>query len=196
MCESAKTERIIIPPDKAFEILKKAEKVFVRNCPCRVQARLCPPDTREVCLLFENASQEDLQKARSIDKNEALAILKTTLKRNVIYTLFYSADHQKATEICSCCTCCCRSIRDKEGKGNYHKLLQSEYVAVTDEDLCTGCGTCEESCFFKARQVISGIMQLNAEQCYGCGRCIPFCPEGAIKLERQTGRGMPIPTTV
>jgi ferredoxin len=31
------------------------------------------------------------------------------------------------------------------------------------------------------------------ERCFGCGRCIASCPEDAIRLEFQAGRGVPIP---
>ena len=35
---------------------------------------------------------------------------------------------------------------------------------------------------------------LMDERCFGCGRCIASCPEGAIRLEFQAGRGVPIPS--
>jgi len=196
MCESNDTERIIIPPTKAWEIVSQADKAYLRECPCRVLAQNCPRDTWEVCLLFESASQEELQGARPISTAEALSILETAADRRAIHNLFYTHHGQKVTEICSCCTCCCRPLRRIKAEGNYSAQLRSEYVAVTDPALCTDCGSCEESCFFEARWIKDGTLQLITEQCFGCGRCMESCPEGAIRLEREAGHGIEIPACV
>ena len=195
MCESSSKDRMIIPPAKAREITRQADKVYVRKCPCRAHAQLCPPDTWQVCLLFENASQDDLQDARPISTNEALSILKATAGRRVIHNLFYTHTDRNVTEICSCCTCCRPLYRMKE-EGNYSDQLRSEYVAVTNIALCVGCGLCEESCFFEARWVKDGTLHLVDERCFGCGKCIESCPEQAIGLELRVGRGVSIPTSV
>jgi electron transport complex protein RnfB len=71
--------------------------------------------------------------------------------------------------------------------------LCSGYVAITDEALCTGCGSCLESCFFEARRLEDGALHVMDERCFGCGRCLASCPEDAIQLEFQSGRGVPIP---
>ncbi|MBN1976878.1 MAG: 4Fe-4S binding protein, partial [Anaerolineae bacterium] len=52
---------------------------------------------------------------------------------------------------------------------------------------------CLDSCFFEARQLKGGVLSLIDERCFGCGRCIGSCPGGAIRLESQPGRGVPIP---
>ena len=57
-------------------------------------------------------------------------------------------------------------------------------VAVIDEDLCTECGLCEESCRFHA---ISDS-KVDPLGCEGCGVCAHICPENAIEMvERQSG---------
>ena len=195
MCESNDKDRIIIPPDKALEIAGQANQVYLRECPCRAQAQNCPRDTWEVCLLFESASRDDLRDARLISIGEALSILKATAERRAIYNLFYTRADRIITEICSCCTCCCRPLHRMKEERNYREQLRSEYVAVTDTALCVGCGSCEESCFFAARRVEDGALHLTEEQCFGCGKCIESCPEGAIRLEREVGRGVSIPTS-
>jgi Na+-translocating ferredoxin:NAD+ oxidoreductase subunit B len=193
MCDSDHEDRLIIPPAQAREVVRRGGKVYVRECPCRVLAQNCPRDTWEVCLLFEDASQGYLQNARSISTDEALSILQTIAARRAICNLFYTHTNRAVTEICSCCTCCCRPLRRIKDEKNYGKLLRSEYVVVTDPDLCTGCGLCEESCFFEARHVEEGALRLMDERCFGCGRCIASCPEQAITLERIVGRGESIP---
>ena len=56
MCESDEESRIIIPAEVAIKIVSQTNNIYLRECPCRVSAGNCPPDTWEVCLLFEGAS--------------------------------------------------------------------------------------------------------------------------------------------
>lgn len=63
--------------------------------------------------------------------------------------------------------------------------------AVRHDDICIGCGKCEELCRFGA--IVNG--RVNPYECEGCGVCEAFCPakdeEGktAIRLEeRESGK--------
>lgn len=196
MCPSEAINRLIIPPDKAREIVAQADRIYLRDCPCRARERACPPEAWEVCLLFEGASADDLRDARPITTEGALRVLKTTAERRLINQLFYKETTHELTELCSCCTCCCFPLRRVKREANYGEELRSGYVAVTDPELCVACGECEESCFFEARFIEDGTLHLVDERCFGCGRCVESCPEGAISLEFQAGRGVPIPSGV
>jgi ferredoxin len=189
-------DHVIVPPVEAREMVKRAGKVYLRDCPCRVREQVCPPDTWEVCLLFEGAAEEDLRDARLIRQEEALALLEDSANRGLINQVFYTRAERRVTEICNCCTCCCLPLREMKEQGAYGECRRSDYVAVTDVDLCVGCGMCEEPCFFEARWVEGGVVNLVDERCFGCGRCLASCPEGAIGLEKRAGRGMEIPTKV
>lgn len=189
-------ERMIIPPAKAQEIVAKAGQAYLRDCVCRVREQACPHDAWEVCLLFEHASEEELQHARPITTDDALSILQTSAEQGLINQLFYWQNSLQLTEICSCCTCCCAPLRKMKQAGNYPEQRHSEYVAVTDAALCMGCGLCLDSCFFEARCLVDGALYLVDERCFGCGRCLESCPEGAIQIELQAGRGTPIPHVV
>jgi Na+-translocating ferredoxin:NAD+ oxidoreductase subunit B len=193
MCESEDMDHIVIPPANALRIVEEADRVFLRTCICRAGEQACLPDTWEVCLLFPHASKDDLRQARPITRDAALSILRKTADQRVLHLLFYTRNSYQVTELCSCCTCCCRPIRRIRREGNYAELVRSGYVAATDPTRCTGCGACETSCFFDARQVRNGVLHLNDDRCFGCGLCVKSCPEGAIALEFQVGRGVPIP---
>lgn len=193
MSEPDAVNRIIIPPAQAREIVAQVSKVYLRDCICRASEQACPRDTWEVCLLFEHASQDDLRDARPIATDDALSVLKTTAERGVIYNLFYKQASLQLIEICSCCTCCCSPLRRLKQEGNYSDQLRSDYVAVTDAALCVNCGVCQESCFFEARWIEDGTLHFADERCFGCERCVESCPEEAIRLELQSGRGVPIP---
>ena len=65
-------------------------------------------------------------------------------------------------------------------------MFRGETVAFVDNELCTGCGACEEACQFNA----IGSTQVSSEQkanidataCFGCGLCRNVCPVGALNM--------------
>ena len=61
--------------------------------------------------------------------------------------------------------------------------------AVVDEDLCSGCERCLDSCRFDAiSTLIDGTARIDEWSCEGCGVCATACRHGAVSLEsRQAG---------
>jgi ferredoxin len=193
MSEPEGTHRLIIPPEEAESLVARAAQVYLRECPCRIDMQVCPREKWEVCLLFEHAPEADRQQAKAITADEAVRIVRMTTGRGDVHQLFYYRDGARPYELCNCCTCCCFPLREAKEKGNYAEQLRSGYVAVTDAELCAGCGSCLDRCFFEARQMTGATPDLIDVRCFGCGRCVADCPEGAIRLEFQAGRGVPIP---
>lgn len=66
-------------------------------------------------------------------------------------------------------------------------------VAVVDERLCAGCGTCVETCAFQAISLkrdegVLSTAQIAPLLCKGCGNCVTACPSKAITLQSSTDR--------
>jgi heterodisulfide reductase subunit A len=66
-------------------------------------------------------------------------------------------------------------------------------VATVDERLCTGCGTCVETCAFhaislKKNKGVLSTAQIAPLLCKGCGNCVTACPSKAISLQSSTDR--------
>ena len=55
---------------------------------------------------------------------------------------------------------------------------------IIDEELCTGCASCMESCIYEAIELDNNIAKV-LPNCTLCGACIEACPEEAISLERD-----------
>jgi len=77
------------------------------------------------------------------------------------------------------------SVRDIIGVANEHVM---SYPAISklplirykvDQELCTGCGRCVDSCFFGAHIWEDDKPQIT-ENCVGCHFCQSICPEEAI----------------
>jgi ferredoxin len=192
--ESEVVNRLIIPPEEAERLVAQAGKVYLRECPCRLEVQACAREKWEVCILFEHASEKDRRQAKAISTDEAVQIVRMTTERGDVHQIFYFDEGARPFELCNCCTCCCFPLREAKEKGDYAEQLRCGYVASTDADLCIGCGLCLDSCFFEARQLEDGALSLIDERCFGCGRCIDSCPENAVRLEFQPGRGVPIPS--
>ncbi|MFX0074049.1 MAG: FAD-binding protein [Candidatus Hermodarchaeota archaeon] len=62
---------------------------------------------------------------------------------------------------------------------------------IVDEEQCTGCGSCIDSCPFGALELVDNKAKV-LQNCTLCGACIEVCPVEAISLERDTSKGKEI----
>lgn len=74
---------------------------------------------------------------------------------------------------------------------NQKQLEIDNEVTTVNEDLCIGCGNCEEVCLYHAAKMevqseteneIKRIAKIDPLICRGCGTCSAICPTGATKL--------------
>lgn len=66
------------------------------------------------------------------------------------------------------------------------KLEAEPLIAVVDEDLCSGCGTCVSICPYQAIELIKlddgkTRAKINEALCMGCGACAAACPSSAMQ---------------
>ncbi len=67
------------------------------------------------------------------------------------------------------------------------KIEVEPIVAVIDEKLCSGCGTCVALCPYGAiKKDEKGVSRVTEAMCKGCGTCAASCPERAIKIYHFT----------
>ena len=62
------------------------------------------------------------------------------------------------------------------------KVKTEAITAVVDEDLCIGCGLCEEICSYGAPKIEEGKSKIREILCRGCGSCAAECPKRAITM--------------
>ena len=62
------------------------------------------------------------------------------------------------------------------------KVKTEAITAVVDEDLCIGCGLCEEICPYGAPKIENGKSKIREILCRGCGSCAAECPRRAITM--------------
>lgn len=64
-----------------------------------------------------------------------------------------------------------------------NKKVKTEAItSVVDEELCIGCGLCEEICPYGAPKIEEGKSKIREILCRGCGSCAAECPRRAISM--------------
>lgn len=58
-------------------------------------------------------------------------------------------------------------------------------VAIIDQDICGGCGTCYSICRFDAILEEDEQYRVDPIACDGCAACVYQCPEGAITMHEE-----------
>jgi predicted aldo/keto reductase-like oxidoreductase len=105
--------------------------------------------------------EEAIDFARAIPGTESIAVGMLT-REEIDANIAYFEGGQVSTEL--------RSRVGKTGK----KLKVN--------DLCKGCGACEQNCPNEAIRVKDGVAAADPELCLLCGYCVPYCPQFAIRL--------------
>ena len=186
----------VIPYKRARSIvMKNPDHIVALDCPCRV-ARENPCLPLGVCLIvgdpfasFIREHQPD--RSRWITRDEAIAILQAEDERGHVHHAFFKdAMLERFYAICNCCECCCGAMNAQ--RNGIPMLASSGYVTVVDEILCNGRSTCNEFCQFAALEVTDGVNHVNYEKCMGCGVCISKCEQGALSLQRDEKKGVPL----
>jgi H+/Na+-translocating ferredoxin:NAD+ oxidoreductase subunit B len=186
----------VMPYEKASTYLDQANSWGVLDCICRVQKKLIGEGCDhpiENCLVFSaKVGAFDRSDAiKSLSKEEALQILADADKAGLVH----SVNNAKGDVdyICNCCTCSCGVLRGMAKTGNKDAIAASDFLAVLDEDLCTGCEICIERCNFSALSVKDGVCEINNALCFGCGLCISSCPSEALKLVQKEAKNLYVP---
>lgn len=186
----------VIPYVRARDIiLQNPDHIVVLDCPCRT-SRPNPCLPLDVCLIIGEpfasfVAEHHPTRSRWISSREAVEILQTEDQRGHVHHAFFKdAMLGRFYAICNCCACCCGAMQAQ--RNGTPMLTTSGYVSQVDEDLCIGCGNCQEVCQFEAISIPNGFAWIDPEICMGCGVCVAHCDQGALTLERDLSKDEPL----
>jgi heterodisulfide reductase subunit A len=66
------------------------------------------------------------------------------------------------------------------------KMSSEALTSIVNEDLCIGCGLCEEICPYGAHYIEEGKSKTIEALCRGCGACAAECPKRAITMHHYS----------
>jgi len=165
------------------------EPIAVAECICRQAKDLISDpckktDLRHICFSFRRAGETYIERgfAKEISKEEALNLLEKAEEDGLV---LQPGNSMRPMCICCCCDCCCELLVSQNRLPEPAQFFATNYVAEVDEDLCIGCGTCEERCNMDAVHVEDAISHVDKTRCIGCGVCVPTCTSEAIKLYKK-----------
>jgi ferredoxin len=184
----------IYPTQSVYELIEKygdKNQIAVVHCFCRQWRKFTDEPCRfkhgdETCIVLGGFAQYAVNYgiARYVKKEEALDIVKDVQKKGAVHQVYHEREDLELPEIaiCNCCWDCC-GIIGSYSRGLLPMRVRSYYVAqITDESLCTGCGTCIKYCPVRAVSVRDKKSCIDEAMCIGCGQCELQCPEGVIRL--------------
>ena len=180
------------------EVIENFEGLIaIANCICRQRRDLegnpCKiSDLREVCMPLGDFANHFIEQelGREISKQEAMNLITTAEEKGFIIE---TSNSQTPEFFCLCCGDCCGYLTGMKNLPRPVNYFGTNYHAVVDSDLCSGCETCLERCQMDALTMVDGISVVNRDRCVGCGLCISTCPEKAIQLVKNEQLSIPPP---
>ncbi len=176
--------------------IESAGAISVGHCYCHHEAYLLGKETCDApeyrCMSFGPGALFTSERgiARLITKEEALEILKECEEKGLVHM---SSNTSKYLEyLCNCCKCHCGILNNLNKLGKPIWGASSDYLAQVGDEVCEGCGTCEEICPMKAVSMKEeGAAEVDKNRCIGCGVCAGHCPSNAISMNLREDRSPP-----
>ncbi|MHB9033766.1 MAG: 4Fe-4S binding protein [Anaerolineae bacterium] len=167
------------------DLLAVHHRFWLSDCGCRLGTRVCARSGLHVCLTF-NDTFGPMDNQRPASREEVEAVLQTAISQRLVSRPFCSeVDPLVLDGICHCCDDCCSYFNDVSEVCDKGSLIE-----FTDRERCSDCGQCVDACYFKARNLSAGKLQVNSDACYGCGLCVEACPEEAIAMVDRIRTGI------
>jgi len=182
--------------DSIREIVRAVEgQIVVANCICRqakdrVGESCRQTDLRETCLIFGHSAEHylDMGLARSITKEEALAILSKAEEAGLVLQPINS---QRPEAVCCCCGDCCGLLMAAKKFPKPSELYATSYYAEVDAERCNACESCVDRCQLQAAKLLNDVCAVDRDRCIGCGVCVASCTLKAIHLRKKEAESVP-----
>lgn len=177
----------IAPCEDVLKIIEAQQVIALAPCICRTMAKLndagCDKPL-EACFMFGSHAHFYVENGmgRYIDIEEAKEVVRQNEKAGLVMQPFNS---RKVGGMCSCCGDCCGMLRSLKKQPRPAAAVQSNYLAVGNDEACIGCQTCLDRCQMEAIAMIDDKAAVNLDRCIGCGLCVTTCPQEALKLIRK-----------
>ena len=173
----------ILAVDDIKNHIEKARNIAVTVCSCRAIDGACDKPL-DVCMQLDKAADYAVERGtgRQLNKQEAIDMLKMCEEEGLVHIAMNSKELGHV--ICNCCEDCC--VNWPSSADNITKFVApSRFEALIDPEVCSGCETCLERCYFNAisMEEEGDTAVVDSEKCMGCGLCVVPCPEEAITLK-------------
>ena len=182
--KSINTQLHIMDHEHLENLVRSQSKILVAPCICRREHAMMDKGCgkmEEACLIFGGGAYiyESRGIGRTITQDEAMEIIRKGAAQGLVAQ---PSNSVKPMNICLCCDCCCQILSNIKKNPAPARIVNSNFQAAVDTDLCTGCQVCQEICPMDAVTMADGTAQVNEERCIGCGLCVTGCEFDAMSL--------------
>lgn len=185
-------EKAISMEDKSIPIehishwLEKYEGKYAASpCSCRMSRKTydegCADDFHDWCIAVGDMADyvvETQKGGRYITKEEALEILRKAEDNGFVHQITNIDGENKIFAICNCNVNVCYALRTSQ-LFNTPNMSRSAYAANVDSDKCVACGRCVEYC-------PAGALKLGQKLCKADGT-LPEYPKISLPSEEKWG---------
>jgi Fe-S-cluster-containing hydrogenase component 2 len=179
----------VFPVQLMEDVIKKARRIAVAHCPCRVGyglvGRGCEHPT-EVCMKFNELADYVIDRglARELSREQALEVLCITEEAGLVH--FVDNAENEIKHNCNCCGCACWNVGNiRRRKIPRDAIMATYFMRDTVAENCTGCGECATICPVDAVRMADGVPVIDRQWCIGCGVCATVCPADAVVLNAR-----------
>lgn len=188
-------EKAIAMEDKSVSIehishwLEKYEGKYAASpCSCRLSRKTydegCADDPQDWCIAIGDMADyvvETNKGGRYITKEEALAIFRQAEDNGFVHQITNIDGEEKIFAICNCNVNVCYALRTSQ-LFNTPNMSRSAYVAHVDKSNCVACGRCVEYC-------PAGAVKLGQKLCKKDGSEVVY-PKQALPSEQKWSKAM------
>ncbi len=191
--KSIPIQNVVMPYEKAEELVRSQKSFAVSNCICRQEQRILGKGCdkpEESCMQLGMAADSVVRngRGRAISMEEALALLQRAEEAGLVLQPNNARD---PLFICMCCGCCCGVLRSLKRHPKPSGRVASPFWASLNPDTCKGCGLCTKRCQMEALHLDNKKSVLDVNRCIGCGLCVSTCPTHSLSLVRKPNEKQP-----
>ena len=170
--------------EQAVRFIDLQDQFWVSNCGCREKNRSRECLQLDVCLFFKPDMGGTGSGFKKVNRDYAQSIMKEAKKNHLVPRPFRDDNNPDQIQgICFCCQDCCSYFQEKN-----EICDKGEFIEHTNHVACIACGTCADVCYFGARKIKDGELQIDDSLCFGCGLCAEVCPMHCITMINRTAR--------
>jgi Na+-translocating ferredoxin:NAD+ oxidoreductase subunit B len=182
----------VLPSEVVSHLIEQADdnEIAVTECLCRkmekIHGRGCSAPIDDQCLFLGAFATTivEINAGRRISKEDAKKRIKRAQDLGLVHQTNANA---RPLAICSCCTCCCGTLRPLLA-GRPQPSFKSNFYSTVNVEVCKGtCPECVKVCPAKACTIDKKTQRpvIDLSRCIGCGLCVVACPEKALTLGRK-----------